>query len=198
MSSTVCSDPQTGAAKIAEYPDAFFALRLCGDGSCASRLLQTHPHGPAAASGVQPVESITYSGTHPVSRLQPHDAALDATGLNATLFAYSSLVAANMTASARPAAAFTLTVDNSAGSSDANASLLLSMPLQIETDQSRPGTPLGSPSSTTDSSACAALCEATTACLSWNFIRSTAMCQLQSSGNLNRYSLGTDSGRSIN
>ena len=39
---------------------------------------------------------------------------------------------------ARPAIAFTLTLRNT-GASEANASLLLNMPLQVETDQARPG-----------------------------------------------------------
>jgi hypothetical protein len=192
---TIMNQSPAGAAKIAEYEDAFTALRLCGSGGCASRLLQTHPHGSASTSGVAGVDSLTYSGTHPVARLQPIDNALAAAapGLNATLFAFASLVAANMTASARPAVAFSLTLDNT-GSTSANASFLLNMPLQVENDQSRPGKALGAAKPTANSSVCASQCEAVTACLSWNFVRSTSMCQLQSNGPLNRYSLGTDSG----
>ena len=193
---TIVNQSPAGAAKIAEYEDAFTAVRLCGSGGCAARILQTHPHGSAATSGVAGVESLTYSGTHPVARLQPTDDGLAAAapGLNVTLFAFASLVAGNMSASARPAAAFSLTLDNQGGSSTANASFLLNMPLQVENDQSRPGKALGAATAAANSSVCASQCEGGAGCLSWNFVRSTGMCQLQSNGPLNRYTPGTDSG----
>eukprot|EP01050_Picozoa_sp_SAG11_P038297 SAG11_NODE_15558_length_574_cov_0.650526_1_plen_130_part_10 len=124
-----------GAAKIAGYDDAFFALRLCGTDGCTSRVLQTHPQGAAAAE-MEPIDAMTYSGSHPISRLQLSDGSFErvAPNLNATLFSFSSLVAANMSASARPAAAFSLVLSNR-GSASANASFMLNMPLQIENDQ---------------------------------------------------------------
>ena len=198
---TIMNQSPAGAAKVAAYPDALFALRLCGSGGCAARLLQTHPIGDAAAcaaAGDCPlaIDALTYSGSHPVSRLQPVDAGLRAAApqINATLFAYSSLVAANMTASARPAAAFTLLLRNT-GETAGNATFMLNMPLQIETDQIRPGgTPIGNASNTANSSVCAAACHSTPACVSWNFERSTNSCQLQQTGPLNRYMEGFDSG----
>lgn len=74
------------------------------------------------------------------------------------------------------------------------ASLLLNIPLQIEEDQARPGSPLGPAVATADSSACATLCQANTACQSWSFLRASRACQLQSDAPLNRYELGTDAG----
>ncbi len=192
-----------GAAKIPVVPDALLALRLCGAGAgaepatCTARLLQTQPRGGAANVATLPaVAAINYSGTFPVSRLVPVDTALsNATGpgVSTALFAYSSLVAGDMEASARPAIAFTLTVRNS-GPRMANASLLLNMPLQVETDQARPGIALGSATQAVDSQACAAACQEEEACMSWNYLRALKSCQLQSNVGLNRYTLGSDAG----
>jgi non-lysosomal glucosylceramidase len=192
-----------GAAKISVAPDALLALRLCGAGTgaepaaCAARLLQTQPRGVAANVAMLPaVAAINYSGTFPVSRLVPVDSALSSatgSGLSTALFAYSSLAAGDMEASARPAIAFTLTVRN-AGPRMANASLLLNMPLQVETDQARTGIALGSATQATDSQACAAACQEEEACMSWNYVRALSSCQLQSNVGLNRYTLGSDAG----
>jgi hypothetical protein len=67
---TIANQSPAGAAKIAEYTDALLALRVCNSGTgsnngsnngtgddsrCVSKLLQTHPHGVAASSGMLPV-----------------------------------------------------------------------------------------------------------------------------------------------
>eukprot|EP00658_Telonema_sp_P-2_P032435 TRINITY_DN24020_c0_g1_i2.p1 TRINITY_DN24020_c0_g1~~TRINITY_DN24020_c0_g1_i2.p1 ORF type:complete len:511 (+),score=72.21 TRINITY_DN24020_c0_g1_i2:194-1726(+) len=192
---TIMNQSPAGAAKIAEHPDALFALRVCGVGGCSTKILQTHPHGAAAEGTVEPVDALAYSGSYPVSRLEPLDAGFElaAPGLTTALFGYSSIAAGNMTASARPAAAFTLTASNQAATAS-NVTLVLNMPLQIESDQERIGTALGLPSAALNSSVCAHRCQQTADCLTWNFYRASAQCQLQSDGPLNRYSLGTDAG----
>ena len=116
-----------------------------------------------------------------------------APGVNATLFAYSALAAGDMAASARPAIAFTLSLSNAA-KHPANATLLLNMPLQVETDQVRPGAPLVPATKAADGAACAELCQQHGACRSWNFQKSAGSCQLCSGVGLNRYMPGTDSG----
>ena len=98
-----------------------------------------------------------------------------------------------MEASARPAIAFTLTLRNT-GQQQANASLLLNMPLQIETDQARPGAALVPAMRTADSSLCAEQCDKNEACNSWIFVALNTSCQLQSGFGLNSYRLGSDSG----
>ena len=202
---TLQNQSPAGAAKIAVMPDALLAMRLCGgtsedrggSRSCVSRLLQTHPRGDAAdVESVPPIEGLNYSGTFPVSRLVPVDTAFSNTrapGLSTALFAYSSLAAGDMHASSRPAIAFTLAMHNN-GPYEINASLLLNMPLQVETDQARPGVAMGSAINTTDAQACAEACQLNKACMSWNYVRALGSCQLQSSWGLNRYTLGSDAG----
>ena len=201
---TLQNQSPAGAAKIAVMPNALLALHLCGGDSddrggsrsCASRLLQTHPRGDVADIDSLPaVEGLNYSGTFPVSRIVPVDTAFTSTalGLSTALFAYSSLAAGDMHASSRPAIAFTLAMQNN-GPYEVNASLLLNMPLQVETDQARPGVAMGSAINATDSQACAAACQLNKACMSWNYLRALSSCQLQSSWGLNRYALGTDTG----
>lgn len=197
---TIQNQSPAGAAKISIYPDALLALRLCGAGTgkCTARLLQTHPKGVAADTAITalpPIDAIGYSGTNPVSRLQPTDAALEtaAPGLNTTLFAFSALAVGDMQASARPAIAFTLTLRND-GQQPANASLLLNIPLQIETDQARPGATLVPAMHTRDAGSCAEQCHKNGACNSWNFVVANTSCQLQAGVGLNRYTPGSDSG----
>jgi non-lysosomal glucosylceramidase len=213
---TIQNQSPAGAAKISAMPDALLALRLCGGSgraagagagvsgtptACSARLLQTHPRGPAAnVSALPPINGLNYSGTYPVSRFVPVDAMMsNATGpgLDVALFAYSSLAAGDMEASARPAIAFTLAVRNT-GPHEANASLLLNMPLQVETDQARTGAALGAAFNTTGSQACAEACQANAACMSWTHTRGRGIlggsCQLHSSVGLNRYTHGSDAG----
>ena len=104
---TIMNQSPAGAAKIAEYPEAVLAVRLCGD-VCSTKVLQTHPRG--ADGAVPGVDALKYSGAHPVSRLEPLDAGLAAaaSGLKAELFAFSAMAPGDMEASARPAIAFSL------------------------------------------------------------------------------------------
>ena len=191
---TIQNQSPAGAAKVAIYPHALLALRLCGQRKCAARLLQTHPKGAAAGLPALPaIDALAYSGTFPVSRLQPIDSELDnaAPGLNATLFAFSSMVAGDVSASARPSIAFVATLRNT-GHDHANASLMINMPLQTDVDHARPGVALGPATQMPDSQSCAQQCQKNDACQSWNFRGKS--CQLQSSVGLNRYTRGTDSG----
>lgn len=172
-----------GAAKIQTYPDAFFAIVVDGE----SRVLSTHP--PA---GMQGVGSIRYSGTHPISRLQILDAV--APELEVELYGFSAFTVGNMPASGRPAAAFALSVSNTQRVAR-NVSFMLQLPLQIEEDQARPGTPLpGSPLTLTSASACLSACNRTKQCLSWMWTAGSSSCVLQSDAPLNRYSQGVTSG----
>lgn len=171
-----------GAAKIQTYPAAFFGMEVDGE----SRVLRTHP--PA---GMQGVDGIRYSGTHPISRLQILNAAPE---MEVALYGYSAFKVGDMPASGRPAAAFTLSVANSK-STARNVSFMMQLPLQSEEDQARPGTPLpGSPLTLATASACLSACERTQKCLSWTWTAVSSSCILQSDVPLNRYSRGVTSG----
>lgn len=171
-----------GAAKIQTYPDAFFAMAVDGE----SRVLRTHP--PAGMKGV---ERMRYSGTHPISRLQVLD---DVGGVEATLYGFSAFKVADMPASGRPAAAFSLAVTNG-GNTARNVSFMLQLPLQTEEDQARPGTPLPGVTPEAASPAdCLAACAKTGQCLSWTWTSATSTCVLQSDAPLNRWEKGVTSG----
>jgi hypothetical protein len=83
-------------------------------GKAVPKLVRTSPPGWAgAAAGV---DSITYSGSYPVSRLAIKDATLP-NGFSPSLYAYSTLKPGDMEASGLPAVAFSLALDNTAGTS---------------------------------------------------------------------------------
>lgn len=206
----------SGAAKIQEYPKAFFAMRV---GSTA-RVLQTHPHVQGEAYGVS---TIQYHGSHPVSKLviEPRESSAPASrggfnrqtflfqdsgkgtvDLDAALYGFSALAVGNRVASARPAIAFPLDLHNS-GSDNAVVSFMMNLPLLIEEDQLRAGTPLGTANFTIDAEACATRCMANAQCNSWVWTSPTdtgggatqpAKCQLQTDAPLNVYSRGVTSG----
>ncbi len=172
-----------GAAKIQTYPDAFFAIAVDGE----SRVLRTHP--PA---GMRGVDSIRYSGTHPISRLQILDDI--APEMDIALYGFSAFKVGDMPASGRPAAAFALSVSNSQHTAR-NVSFMVQLPLQTEEDQARPGTPLpGSPLTLQSASACLSACDRTELCLSWMWTAVSSSCVLQSDAPLNRYLQGVTSG----
>lgn len=172
-----------GAAKIQTYPDAFFAMAVDGE----SRVLRTHP--PAGMNGV---DGIRYSGSHPISRLQILDDSVSE--MEVALYGFSAFKVGDMRASGRPAAAFALSVSNRQRT-PRNVSFMLQLPLQVEEDQARPGTPLpGSPITLKSASACLSECDRTRQCLSWMWTAVSSSCVLQSDAPLNRYSRGVTSG----
>ena len=178
---TLINQHPAGAAKFGVVSDALIGLRVqSGAGSSASRLLRTAPPPGAVAAGVTGVDSIRYSGSYPVSRLDPSDAAFDSLGLEASLFAYSALTPGDAVRSGIPAVAFSLTLRNS-GSAPLNVSLLLALPLAGFNDCSRAGAGAGSVVSlgTTASpadclSACASASLST--CAAWTYKASTGEC----------------------
>ena len=138
----------SGAAKIQQYPKAFFAMKVDEN----ARVLQTHP---AVNGGNFGVSSLKYQGSHPVSKLtiEPDETASQrgnhtmflrhrqhlsdhTVALSAALYGFSTLSVGDRVASARPAVAFPLDVHN-AGTGDANIGLLFNLPLLVEEDQVR-------------------------------------------------------------
>jgi non-lysosomal glucosylceramidase len=118
---TIHNANPAGAAKVQEYPFAHFGLAVNG----AARVLQTDPSQASlgnAVLGAAGVKALRYGGAHPVSRLDVLDD-LGGSKVNASLFAYSVFKHNDMDATARPAAAFTLSVKND-GAEAANVSFL--------------------------------------------------------------------------
>ena len=181
-----------GAAKIQQYPHAFFAAKV-GD---MSRILQTHPD-PSLLSDVDSrssfagVSSIKYQGSYPFARLQFDD--FETTEeCSVSLYGLSSQSAGNMTTSARPAVAFVLTVDNH-GSAAKNVSFSFNLPFAVEIDQSRRGTKVTA-TTAPDAASCSNVCAASKTCASWLFEAASGSCTLQKDAPLNRYEAGMVSG----
>ena len=180
-----------GAAKIQQYPHAFFAAKV-GD---VSRILQTHPD-PSLLSETDPsllsgVSTIKYQGSYPFARLQFED--FEATEeCEVSLYGVSSQSSGNMTSSARPAVAFILAVNNH-GATTKNVSFSFNLPFAVEIDQSRRGTKISS-APASDPSACSTLCASSkTPCASWIF-EANGICTLQKDAPLNVYEAGVVSG----
>lgn len=181
---TIVNQSPGGSSKIQEYEHAYLALKAGG----VTKALQTNPFDGA----VPPVDAITYSGSYPVSRLQIHDESF--APLSASLFAFSAFKANSMAESARPAAAFTLALDNTAGSGTETVSYMLHLPLNVEPDQDRAGVAIGAPTTQETPAACATLCRGNPQCASWTWLKVNGTCTLQSNCPANRYKLGTYSG----
>ena len=182
---TITNQNPGGAAKIQEYPQAYFAVRQ----NNVSRALQT-----ASKVNVPNVAALEYSGTYPVSRIQVQDNALD----DVALYAFSTYKVGDQAASSRPAIAFVATAPEPVAKGE-DVSFMFQLPLNVETDQIRVGTPIPgqAPAIGKDGSLiasfvdCLHACQANPACLSWNF---NGTCSLQSDAPLNFYSRGTNSG----
>jgi len=162
---TIMNQSPAGSAKFGVWADAMLGISASG----TARAVRTHPPAYAAANGV---DSITYSGSYPVSRLAIADAGLAAVGVSATVFAFSTLRPGDIPGSAFPAVVFSAVLSNT-GTAASNASLLVQMPFGGVADCARP--PSGAQGSTavgvTDAQSCARACAAApvSTCASWTF-----------------------------
>ena len=209
---TIVNQSPGGSAKIQTFADAYFAVKAGADATPVA--LQTHPLTP----GLKGVQSLTYRGSYPVTKLTPSPVAV---GVHVDLFAYSTYSVGDMEASARPMAAFTLAVSTDAEWATATAeeeetagdeetgrrgdgatgrrgdgvvSFMMNLPTAIESDMLRTGTPLGAAAAASSSAACLKRCNTNPACLSWNHNKTTGMCALQKDAPDVFYALGTDCG----
>lgn len=104
--------------------DAFFGIRTQVAGSTPEAFaLRTHVENP-----LNPVSQIGYTGTFPVSRLQPSDPALP---LDVTLYGYGSFDINDTAGSTMPAAMFSMVLANPT-SQPVDTSVLFCMPNYME------------------------------------------------------------------
>lgn len=182
---TIMNQSPGGSGKIQVFPDAYLAARVNGGPAVA---LQTHPLTP----GVRGVSTLTYSGSYPVAKLTVSPTDLPGIA-SAAVYGFSTYKVNDMEASARPMAAFTFAVASppTAGS---NVSFMFNLPSAIEPDMVRAGKIIGNPTPAPSSTECLAACNADPQCLSWNYVRESRTCKLQSDAPDVYYSLGTDCG----
>ena len=173
---TVENASPAGSTKIGELSEALVAVRASGGGvPTAARALRTAP-----PPGIAGVERLSFSGSQPFVRLVPHDAALPE-GLNLTLYGRSPWRVGDLDGSTTPAAALTLSATNPTDA-PLELSLLLTLPLSVQNDVAR----FGSPSAAAASSAvggamsaaeCVEACAGDDGCASWT-LDALASCTL--------------------
>lgn len=214
---TIVNQSPAGAAKFSTQDDAVFGTWQSPGGGAPSvaKVLRTHPQAALAGQGV---DAIQYQGAQPVSRLDVLDKSLPFT---TSLFGYSTFKVADMDTSARPAVAFSLTVDapstgigalssaasgtrdtdpefeseSGAGSSKAvggDAAFFFALPLSVEQNTERRGGTVISTPAAAQPAGCVAACHANTGCASWTWKAGT--CSLQSDVPLNAFEAGSASG----
>ena len=114
-------------SKLPTIQGALLGLRV-GDGFATT--LQTHP-----GAGLPAAEALTYSGAYPFSRHALNDSRQPA-GVSAEVYSFSAVKMHDENASALPAVAFTLVLENK-GDTAVNASFLLTLPLAATASTSR-------------------------------------------------------------
>ena len=157
-----CQSKPWGRGKSAAISIAHFFGALVGKGP--ARVLQTHPDASLKAPGVA---KMAYAGAYPSSRISIQDPALH----SIDLYAYSSFKVNDMEYSSRPAAAFSLQVD------DDGAGFMFQLPLAIEPDQVRSkagASPAGTSTKEASKYDCKRSCDANSSCTSWSFVEATA------------------------
>jgi non-lysosomal glucosylceramidase len=184
---TIHNAHPAAAAKYGVLSGALLGLRVApksGAAAAVTRMLRTSPPAWAAS---ETVESLAYSGSHPVSRLSPRDAALAATGVSADLFAYSVFKPGRAADAAHPAVAFSLRIENTSPD-DALVSLYFQLPWGGINDCDRVGnrSTIISQTTTPDAPACAAAAAVAKAgAYTWNAM--TSNCTLTSDAPWSRY-----------
>jgi len=162
---TIENASPAGSAKTGLLDEAAFGYRL---GGAPARLLRTHP--PAGLPGV---EGIRFSGATPFTRLAPTDSALPA-GANLRLYGRSRWRLGDRSASAVPAAGFTLVATNPTGRPLA-LSLLFVLPVQVQAGMLREGSG-GAAGEAHSVGECAVRCRDEASCAAWSFVNATRRC----------------------
>jgi len=167
---TIINQSPASSAKYGVLADMLLGVR-CGEDA---RAVRTQPPAYARAG----IAQLTYSGSHPVSRLTLGDPSLPPPLQNASIHAFSTLVPGDMAASATPAVVFSLSVENPT-SQPVNVSFFLSLPFAAVNDCFRNGTETGITGNFTEArgyAACAAACLANVGCASWSYLLSSLTC----------------------
>jgi hypothetical protein len=120
----------TDAVQNSKLPLLEGALLGVKVGHMPATTLRTHP-----PPGLPAAEALSYSGAYPFARLGLNDSRLPV-GLSANVFAFSAMRLHDPNASALPAVAFTLVLDNR-GNTSLNASFMLTLPLASTASTSR-------------------------------------------------------------
>ena len=170
---TIVNQSPAGAAKFGVLENMMLGARVNG----VTRALRTTPPFYAvneSASG------LTYAALYPLASLSFASPSIDFDTNGATsvgVFAYSTLLPGNPTASASPSVIFTLAVTN-AGDTSLETSFFLSLPLGSVNDCARRSTLplLANISNLLTPAACLSACATQINCLSWTF--ETTFCLL--------------------
>jgi hypothetical protein len=154
-------------SKLPTLDGALLGLRL-GDSFVTT--LQTHPVAATGEPALPAAEALSYSGSYPFSRHTLNDSRMPR-GVSAQLYSFSAVKLHDENASALPAVAFTVVLEN-AGSEPLNASFLLTLPLAATPRTSRRGSTAAGVIKTIGGGAsagsCIRACNAEPACTHWD------------------------------
>lgn len=156
--------------------------------SCdVTKAIRTEP-----PSGLDGVDSITYTGMYPLAALQVTDSELP---VDATLWASSAYGHEDLLSNTNPAITYTLVAKPKPGETfvSKNVSFLFNLPLSIEENQERQGSAGKAVSAATTPQECLHACQADSSCASWYFNQKSS-CYLNQDVPLNSYELGSFSG----
>ena len=160
---TIINQSPAGSAKFGVVSDLLLAARV----GTVAKAVRTHP--PSYAPGV---DSISYSGSYPMSRLTIQDTELG----SANVFAYSKIVPGNTAESSYPAVSFTMSVTNPSSTSPLNASFMLLFPFAAVNDCARNSKLTTKTSPAASQGACQQICAADSSCASWTYSTLTGIC----------------------
>eukprot|EP01064_Diplonema_japonicum_P033224 TRINITY_DN64_c1_g2_i1.p1 TRINITY_DN64_c1_g2~~TRINITY_DN64_c1_g2_i1.p1 ORF type:complete len:965 (+),score=272.99 TRINITY_DN64_c1_g2_i1:68-2962(+) len=177
---TTENNSPAGSAKLSKQKMAAFGASVRQAGSSWTRLLQTHP----SQSFTQGVDSLTFGGSPPVTRLQTKADTVDI-----SLFGYGRMTSGNMTRSHHPAVAFSMMFKNN-GAGTQTVSAFFNLPAFAENTQ-RHGEVYNTTAAATPEQ-CQQLCNFDTRCLTWN--HAAGQCAMQKDVPLYAFEDGTSSG----
>eukprot|EP01064_Diplonema_japonicum_P031942 TRINITY_DN5885_c0_g3_i1.p1 TRINITY_DN5885_c0_g3~~TRINITY_DN5885_c0_g3_i1.p1 ORF type:complete len:905 (+),score=206.99 TRINITY_DN5885_c0_g3_i1:218-2932(+) len=180
---TTENNSPAGSAKLSKQKKAAFgaSVRALDSTWSWTRLLQTHP----SDSFTTGVESLTFGGSPPVTRLQTKSPE----NVDISLFGYSRMASGNMTRSHHPAIAFSMMFKNNAPNK-MNVAAFFNLPAFAENTQRH-----GKAYNTTaaeSSEMCRKLCNIDPKCMTWNY--GASGCAMQSDVPLYAFEDGTSSG----
>ena len=187
---TIHSASPAGSAKYGTQPDMMLATVINGEPSSA-RALRTSPPAYAAPG----VNSISYRGSYPVSRLDIEDPSFSSAGLSASLFFYHHLVPGDSQTSSAPTAVFSLSITNN-GATPANVSMLFQIPFGGMSDcrriNAKGNVVNSSQASAADCLSACASAPLSESCAAWNY--NAGICELLSSAGPMIFALGSTCG----
>jgi non-lysosomal glucosylceramidase len=159
---TVESQSPAGAAKYGVVDDALLGIRLTNLNTkqIDARLIRTRPN-----HNFKGIDTITYQGSYPVSKLKLVDQTLPA---KLDLYAYSTFKQGDLNRSMTPAIIFSLNIQNP-NDYAIGVDFMFNAPLSAQVDQTRLSKNVTQQVASDTYAQCIPLCNQNAQCASWNW-----------------------------